>query len=41
MTEAACNTIVKDNLLPIYKRVAEKDMSEGVDNICSSFQVTI
>lgn len=41
MTEAACNTIVKDNLLPIYKRVAEKDMSEGVDDLCSSFQVTI
>lgn len=41
MTEAAYNTIVKDNPLPIYKRVPEKDMSEGVDDLCSSFQVTI
>ena len=41
MTEAAYNTIVKDNLLLIYKRVPEKDMSEGVDDLCFSFQVTI
>ena len=41
MTEATYSTIVKDNLLPICKRVAEKDMSEGVDDLCFSFKVTI
>ena len=41
MTEAAYNSMVKDTLLPVYNRVAERDMHEAANGVRSSFQVTI